>query len=251
LVAGFVLTCLVTRRCRIPMRSGLPLVLVGALYAVSPTSFKGTFSFDMRFAIMLAFLIFGGLMPTRLPRFAVCVLAAVLAGLFMTRMTVLAATWHGHQRDLRDLRAVTAPVEAGARVLVATVSPQEAPGYWEHGPLSRRLSTGIPLDAHLPALLLIEHHAYWPFLFDNPSQQPIETLQPYRGLAERIGAMPDHHMLDVPGKIDLCGYDYVLLLEAGGEPDLAHFAANRLRLLAQSDVAALFHVRPAACALSQ
>ena len=59
----------------------------------------------------------------------------------------------------------------------------------------------------------------------------METLPPYRELAERAGSIADHRALAEPGKVDLCGYDYVLLLEAGGEPDLAHFAADRLLLL--------------------
>jgi hypothetical protein len=76
----------------------------------------------------------------------------------------------------------------------------------------------------------------------------VRTLSPYRELAERAGSMPDHGALVVPGKVDLCGYDYVLLLEAGAEPDLPHFAADRLTLLARSDFAALFRVKPSACA---
>ena len=99
----------------------------------------------------------------------------------------------------------------------------------------------------LPAILLIERRAYWPFLFDNPSQQPVATLPPFRELAERAGSIPDHRALAVPGKVDLCGFDHLLLLDAGGEPDLTHFATNRLALIAQSDVAALFRVRPDAC----
>jgi hypothetical protein len=109
------------------------------------------------------------------------------------------------------------------------------------------LSYGIRLDVHLPALLLIERRAYWPFLFDNPSQQPVETLPPYRELAARIGTIPDHHQLDIPARVDLCGYDYVLLMDAGGDPNLAQYATSRLRLLASADVAALFRVNPLAC----
>jgi hypothetical protein len=52
----------------------------------------------------------------------------------------------------------------------------------------------------------------------------------------------------VPGRIDLCGFDYLLLLEAGGEPDPVRFAADRLMLLFRSDIAALYRVRPTACA---
>jgi hypothetical protein len=139
-------------------------------------------------------------------------------------------------------------VEPGARVYVTSVSPEEAPAYWHDSPVSRQISYGIRVDYHLPALLLIEHRAFWPFLFDNPSQQPVETLPPYRELAKRAGSIADHNALAVPGKADLCGFDYLLLLEAGGEPDLAHFAADRLALLAQADIAALFRVRPSACA---
>ena len=53
------------------------------------------------------------------------------------------------------------------------------------------LSNGARTDEHLGALALIEHRAYWPFEFDNASQQPIETREPYRSLAIRVGSMPD------------------------------------------------------------
>ena len=105
------------------------------------------------------------------------------------------------------MRTVIATVRPDDRVFVAAVSPDEAPTYWQNGPLSRRLSVGLRLDSHLPALLLIERRAYWPFLFDNPSQQPVETLPPYRELAERAGSIADHRELAEPGRIDLCGYD--------------------------------------------
>jgi hypothetical protein len=39
----------------------------------------------------------------------------------------------------------------------------------------------------------------------------------------------------------------MLLLDAGGEPDLAHFGADRLALITQRDIAALFRVRRSAC----
>ena len=132
--------------------------------------------------------------------------------------------------------AASSPQCSPARACcVASVLPEEAPDYWQNVPLSRQLSQGIRLDRHLPALLLIERRAYWPFLFDNPSQQPMTTLPPYRELAERADLMPGYRALAVPGEVDLCGYDELLLLEAGGEPDLAALrhgstaAAGKLR----------------------
>ena len=108
----------------------------------------------------------------------------------------------------RTCARVIATVQPGARVLVVSVSPEEAPGYWQNAPLSRQLSLGIRLDHHLPALLLIERRAYWPFLFDNPSQQPVRTLPPYRALAER--AELDRRTTACwrrRSKAELCGFD--------------------------------------------
>ncbi|HME26175.1 MAG TPA: hypothetical protein VKI44_33415 [Acetobacteraceae bacterium] len=246
---AFLITCIATRRCRITPSAGLALLLVGVLDLATPWAFKGTFFLDTRFAIMLGFLLFGAVLPAPLPRAAMLVVVTVFTLLFAGRMAVVALAWHGHRHDIADLRTVTASVEPGARVFVAAVSPEEAPDYWRNGPLSRMLSNGIRLDYHLPALLLIEHRAFWPFLFDNPSQQPVKTLQPYRELAERAGSIADRGALAVPGKADLCGFDYLLLLEAGAETDLTHLDTDRLLLLAQSDMAALFRVRPAACSL--
>jgi len=111
-------------------------------------------------------------------------------------------------------------VEPGGRVIIAYITPRDAPAYWERVRDARRLSNGLQTDSHMPALLVIERHAYWPFQFDEPTQQPLETLQPYRALAERVGGMPDSSAL---GTLDLSGFDYLLLLDAGGEPSLATF----------------------------
>ena len=248
MVGTFLLGCLAKRRCRASPGSVVALLLTALLFLAAPWAYKGTYFLDTRFVIMLGFLLFGALLPARLPRMAALAAVTAFTLLFGIRMAVVAFAWHGHGHDLASLRAVIATVQPGTRVLTASVLPEEAPDYWQSAPLSRQLSLGIRLDRHLPALLLIEHRAYWPFQFDNASQQPMATLLPYRALAERAELMPGYRALAVPGGIDLCGYDELLLLEAGGEPDLAHFATDRLRLLASSDIAALFRIKPSACA---
>ena len=246
-VSVFLLACIAKGRCRITPGSGLALLVVAGLFLAAPVAFKGTYSFDTRFAIMLGFLLFGAVLPTDLPRAALLTAVTAFTLLFAVRMAIVGIAWHGHRHDVADMRAVIAAVAPGARVFLASVSPEEAPDYWRNSPPGRRLSNGIRTDFHLPALLLIERRAYWPFLFDNPSQQPVETLPPFRELAARAGSIADHGALGVPGKVDLCGYDYLLLIDAGGEPDLPHFAADRLALLARSDLAALFQIRPSGC----
>ena len=236
--AGLVVVSLLAGRCRIATGSGIALSVLAVLYVAAPDALKGTANLDARFAIMLGFLLFGAVLPTRLPGFAF----GGLALLFAVRMTVLGVAWVEHRHDLADVRAAIAGVEPGARVFIAKVVRDD-------GPTSRRLSTGTPLDDHLPALLLIEHRAFWPFLFDNAGQQPVDTLPPYRELAQRAGAIPDFSALEKPGGIDLCGFTDLLLLNANAGPDAAHLVTD-LVWLAGNGYAALFRIKAAGCALS-
>lgn len=243
LVAVGMIAAALTKHLRVPPRAGIALGLLGLLYLAAPFGFKGTFALDTRFVVLAGFLLFGGMAPVALPSWIGRIAGFGIAALLVVRMTVLGAAWWGHNADIADFRTVTASVRPGETVFVTTVTPAEAPEYWDRGPLARRLSNGLRTDSHLPALLVVEHRAWWPFLFDNPSQQPVETREPYRDLALRVGGMPPHHALEVPGRIDLCGFGRVLLLEAGAEPNLPSYAGDRLRLVVAADAAALFDVR--------
>jgi hypothetical protein len=246
-VGTFLLVSLATRRCRVAPGSRIALLLLAALCLAAPSTLKGTQSFDMRFAIMGGFLLFGALMPVGLaPRMA-SVVTAVFALLLVLRTTIVGLAWYEHRQDLGELRRVIANVEPGARVFIASVPPERAPSRWRNGPLSRRLSNGTRLDQHLPALLTLERRAYWPFLFDNQSQQPVMTLPPYQILAERAGAIASLDDLAVPGRVNLCGFDYLLLLEAAFAPDLAKIIQDRLVLQQRTGFAALFRISAQAC----
>lgn len=244
-VAGFLLICMASGRCRVSLGSGIALGLVALLFVASPNAVKGSYLFDTRFVVMLGFLLFGAMLPTAAPRTA----AAAFGLLFAVRMVVVGEAWTEQRQDLAELRATIASVQPGTRVFLTLASPKQAPRYWRDGPMSRILSLGLPLDYHLPALLLIEHRAFWPYLFDDPSQQPIETLPPYRELTQRTGGFVSHRALTEPGAVDLCGYDDMLLLGAGGVRDLAQLDSERLELVTQSELAALFRIREAACGM--
>ena len=219
---------LILFRRQMPARGAFVLGLTLALYIAAPFGFKGTFNLDTRFAIILGFLLFTCVAP-RVPRIA----GLAIAALFVVRMGIVAEAWHAHARDIAELRAAIADVPPGSAVFVAT-----APGPQPVRP-GRVLSNGLRTDTHVPALLVIERQAWWPFLFDNPSQQPIETREPYRSLAERVGGMP--YWQDVPG-LDLSGFDHLLLLNADMLPDLQ--ADRRLILVQRAGYAALFRVAP-------
>ncbi|MDR3536006.1 MAG: hypothetical protein P4L71_05860 [Acetobacteraceae bacterium] len=234
-----VLATLLQGRPRATLASALTVALLALLYLAAPFDFQGVANFDTRFVVILGFLLFGALRP-RLSRAT----GLLLAALFAVRMAVLATVWAGHASDLAQLRTAIAPVSPGSTVFLASVPVREAPAYWAHAPLGRRLSSGLRLDGHMAALLPIERRAWWPMLFDNDSQQPVTTREPYRALANRVGGEIDSDALP---KVDLCGVDYVLLLEAGAIPDLDQFGNGRLSLLTRTDFAALFRVDQRKC----
>jgi hypothetical protein len=221
------------------------VAVLAALYAALPFNLMSGSFLDTRVALMLGFLVFAVVDPVRLPSHAGRVAAAGMAVLFAVRMAVVAEVWVGHRRDLAELRAVIADVPPGALVYMTNVPQEEAPGYWDLGPLSRRLSNGLRADYHLPALLLIERHAFWPILFANPAQQPIRLRPEYARLAREAHDIASHAALAAEpenGSAALRDFDYVLMLEAGADSDLAGFVPQCLALMSRTDFAALFRV---------
>jgi hypothetical protein len=226
--------------------AGLAIAVLAVLYVALPFDLMSGSFLDTRVAIMLGFLLFAAVDPVRLPRQIGRAVAASLVVLFAVRMAVVAEVWADHRRDLADLRTVIAAVPPGALVYMTNVPQEEAPAYWDAGPRSRRLSNGLRADYHLPALLLIERGAFWPILFANPAQQPIRLRPTYGRLARAAHDIPSHAALAVDpqrGSAALRDFDFVLVLEAGADPDLSGLVQTCLALVSSRDFAALFRVR--------
>lgn len=224
------------RRGRVPAPAAIAMVLLLVTFLAAPYAWKGTYGLDTRFAIMLGFMLFAGFVPARWPAKAAYAAATLLILLFTARMALLTTAWVAHRADLADLRTVLSPLQPGQAVFVAEAGMNEAPAYSAKNPRWRLLSNGERVDHHIGGLVLIEYRAYWPFEFDNPSQQPIETLEPYRSLAARVGHLPDRATAAIA---DVCGFDYVLLTGADSVPQLP---AERFALVAQSGYAALYTI---------
>ena len=234
---GLPLLCLLLRRGAVPGPGGCVMVLLLIGFLATPYGWKGAFRLDTRFAVMLGFMLFAGFVPMRWPTGLRRSVAGVLVLLFALRMALLTTAWAAHNADLTDLRTALAPVRPGQAVYVAEAGLREAPAYWAANPRWRLLSDDVRTDEHLGALVLIEHRGFWPFEFDNPSQQPIETRPPYRAMAERVGSLPDSAAASVA---NVCGFDYVLLLGADAVPDLP---ADRFQLAIRSGFAALYTIK--------
>jgi hypothetical protein len=250
-IAVVLLTLAMLRLVVVPLGSIIVLVAIGVLFMVSPFSFKGTGYVDARFAVMFGFLLFGTILPARLSKKSAFFVGFAILALYGVRTAQIAAIWNAHNRDLDQFRSAMSVIEPGSRVLLAAVSTEEA-GPAQHELLQHQyLSDGSRLDAHTAALLLIERHAFWPFLFANPEQQPVALRPPYAEIAERTVGIPDVRLLSAsepkPGDVERfplvgqwsCCYDYVLLMEAGSWPGFHH---DNLKLLYQSDYASMFRI---------
>ena len=232
-------------------RAVLAAAALAILYMAVPFNLMGTSFVDTRIAIMLGFLLFAAVDTVCLPRQAGRVVAAGLAAMFAVRMAVVADVWVDQRRDLADLRTVIAAVPPGALVYMTNVPREEAQTYWDTGPRSRMLSNILRTDYHLPALLLIEHGAFWPLLFANPAQQPIRLRPAYERLAREAHDIPSHadFVADPDrGAAALRDFDFVLMLEADAGPDLREFMPRCLALVSRTGFAALFRVRREAAA---
>jgi hypothetical protein len=233
---GMPVLCVVMRWGKVPGRAAVPMLLLLVAFLAAPYAWKSTYLLDTRLAIMLAFMLFAGFVPGQWPNRWRLAMTAGLVLVFSVRMAVLTVAWSAHQADIDDLRQVLVPVKPGQAVYVASVSVEEAPEYWAANPAWRRLSDGFRTDVHMGAMVLLDRRAWWPYEFDVPSQQPIETLQPYKALTDRLGNLP---AASTAAAADVCGYDHVLITNADALPDLP---ADRFRLESRSGYAALYAI---------
>lgn len=252
LALGFVL-----RRARAHAGSVLAILVLLAAYAVAPFEAKGAGFVDTRLPIMMGALLFAGVLP-QLPRRIGLAAGLAFAALFVLRTGLLAQVWAGHAGDLQQVRESIAPVEPGSRVLVANAKPAGSSRYWAEGPRSRVVARFATTEYHLGSLVVTERRAFIPTLFSSPSQQPMTVLPPYDALSARTGVPPDIRDLPPAGWTPVAlanapylrdwqsNFDYLLVLNAGAEPDLPSLLPPGLEPLNVTGMAALFRVRPAA-----
>ena len=170
----------------------LTLILLAVICVAAPVGLKGGTMIDIRLALMMGLLLFGGVqLNLSAPQEKAMVLA--VAALVVLRSVSTGAGWLDHRNDLADLRAAIASIEPGARVLAARDKNPQSDAVTP----SRNLPDVQPLDRDLPALLVIERRAFWPGLFADAAQQPLTVRPPYDGIAQALGD-PLHQPLGDP-----------------------------------------------------
>ncbi len=245
---------------RVPLSTVIAMVVLSVAYVLSPFSLKGASFVDLRMPAMMGFLLFAGMAPVAIPRRVAQVGGLGLGALFAVRMAVLVLVWIGSQADVARVRQAIAPVQPGSKVLLTISDWEDNPAYWRKGmERSRRVTKLASTFIHLAALLTIERNAFWPLLFAEPAKQPIQARIPYQDLSIPEGWPPSYELLDKERPDEVMDpddleeapylnrwdrkYDYVLILNAGGVPDLRQVAPTKLELINANDMAALFRVR--------
>jgi hypothetical protein len=247
------LFCVMLWKKRLALAPGArwTLAILAAVYLVCPSVLNGTAFISDRFPIMIMLMLFAAVTPVGLTVIERSGMVVLLTMMFAIRMGGISAVWYDHNQDLAEMRTVIAPVPAGARVLIVSVNPEDNRAYWHSVPLGRDIRGLMRSDVHLPALLLIEHRAFWPQMFAAPGKQPIVLRPPFDRLSDVTGIPLSYHLLQSGPSDPSSGqywadwrknFDYVLMLDAGGDPDLDHYLPGQLTLLTRSDMAALFKV---------
>jgi hypothetical protein len=254
-LVAFLIFCVLNGRARISKAALICSTALLCVYLVTPVSFKGVYFVDTRLPIMLGFMVFAGFMPRGLNVRERTAAVAFFVILFVARVALITNVWVDSQRDLADLRQTIASVAAGSRVLAADVNYGDNPSWYVNMPASRRLPEVAATYWHLASFVLLDRHAFWPNIFAEESQQPISITQPYRELEAvrspplnyldlTVSHVPQAELEHFPYLADWKEkFDYVLVLNAEGAPNLDHFLPNQLQLVDRQGIAALFRVR--------
>ena len=202
---------------------------------------------------MLGFLLFAAVEPRMLPWQPRRAVAAGLVTLFAVRMAVVAEAWAEHRRDLADLRAVIAAVPPGA----AGIHDQRATGGGA-GLLGRAGRAAGGSRTRCAPIIICPRCCSSSAARSGRCCSPIPhssrsacgpPMPGWPGRRTTSPRTPPSRLTRNADRPALRDFDFVLMLEAGADPDLPGFVPKCLALVSSTDFAALFRVRrdPAAC----
>ncbi|MDB5395890.1 MAG: hypothetical protein JWM91_3396 [Rhodospirillales bacterium] len=178
------------RRLRIspPLAAVFAFLLMA--YPAVPFFLMQTAWVDQRMPVLAGFLLFAGTLPRvgsgRTARLMVTAFAAAM----LARTVVIGLVWSGHDAQIADFRQVISPVGPGDRVLVTQAERNADPQAMVNRPDSVRAMRDNDSTMHLPALLVIEHKAFWPLLFTAATKQPVKVIAPYDAISLPEGELP-------------------------------------------------------------
>jgi hypothetical protein len=246
---------LIWRRAQVAPQAVIAGAVLLVVWPFVPHVAMQTGYLDARLPTMMGFLLFAGFAPRRLPRRVAAALFGLIALLTVIRVGLVAHVWAGHNQDIAELREVIAHVPPGSTVLAVDAPSTQVTPYWLTHRRNWMNGAYIKTYYHNAAFLLAERDALWPRLFTGLGKQPVVVNPPYQDRVAQEGELPDYHELaaDKPSAVALEDapyladwqhkFDYVLVMAAGADPDLATLRPDRLELVANTEFAALFRIK--------
>jgi hypothetical protein len=241
------------RSLRVAVGVAGAFALLLMLYPVTPFYLMATGWVDQRLPILAGFLLFAGTLPVVRARRTGILMIAGFAAAIVARTAEIASEWSGHDAELADFRHVIAPVMPGDRVLAVQAERNNDPAAMVNTPDSVRSMRDNDSTMHLPALLVIERHAFWPLLFTAAAKQPVRVNPPYDAISLPEGEMPWIGFLADPGPEAfqrapyLAGwpdkFDWVLVMRPAEAPGGYDLLPDRLIPVSSGRIAALYRVR--------
>lgn len=253
LVIAMLAAFAIERRLKVaPALAGV-FVLLLAAYPAVPFFLMQTAWVDQRMPILAGFLLFAGTLPrVRAIRTARLMTVAIVAAI-LARTFVIGQVWAAHDEEIADFRQVIAPVRPGESVLVVQAERNADPLAMVNNPDSVRAMVDNDSSMHLPALLVIEHKAFWPLLFTAPTKQPVKVNPPYDAISLPEGELPwVGGLADLdPATVKWAPYlpdwehkfDWVLLMHPTQVLDGYNLLPRRLILAKDGRIAALYRVK--------
>jgi hypothetical protein len=224
------------------------LVVLVVAFTVLPFCTHTAAFIDTRIPILGVFVLIAMTRPAAVPR----PLAVLFAAAALGRVAVIAYAFNAHNADLAGYRAAIATVPPGAKVAIvsARAEPPRGPE-----PISRNVLMKLDALIHVAGLLLIEHDAFWPLLFNAPGKQPVVVRPPYARLAMHESWPVSWRELETPTEAGRLvapylsnwrhDFDYVVCIYANRLADPAALDPGGLQLVTSNNVAALYRVIPA------
>jgi hypothetical protein len=253
LTIGVLAAFAVERRLRIaPALAGIVALLLIA-YPFVPFFLMQTAWVDQRLPILAGFLLFAGTLPRVRNIRTARLMAVAFAAAILARTIVIGAVWSTNDAQIADFRQVISAVGPGDRVLVVQAERNADPNAMVNQPDSVRAMLHNDSSMHLPALLVIEHSAFWPLLFTAPTKQPVRVMPPYdaislpEGELPWIGGLADLDPATVKWAPYLPGwehkFDWVLVLHPADAPNGYKLLPDRLEPAGAGSIAALYRVK--------
>lgn len=163
---------------KIAADSRYPLIILSVVAVLMPAWLLGIWGADMRLPLVIACLLAA---TTRLELRSVrigLVVASVGLALFGIRVWTITETWQSYDSQFSEFRRASQAIERGARLLVVQLDRNtDATGtghfdlvYW-----------------HMPALAVIDRSVFLPYLFTDPTTQPVRAAEAYAAIDTPYG----------------------------------------------------------------